>query len=71
MYRHTVNNKGHEHVVFQYFAKAKSDKTSDSVLDNEKGVEIKWCTLEDLENLDLRPDIRLLAQEALKELGEF
>jgi 8-oxo-dGTP pyrophosphatase MutT (NUDIX family) len=70
MYRHNINET-HEHVVFIYFAKSKTDKTSDSILDHEKGSQIKWCALEDLDMLDLRPDIKFLAQQALKELGEF
>ncbi len=59
----------HEHVVFVYFATCDTDEVSDSVLDHEKGVELKWCTKEDLETMDLVPNIKFYAEEALKELS--
>jgi len=69
MGRHRVNEI-HEHVYMVYFSTSVSDIISDSVLDHEKGVEIKWCTKEDLETMDLIPNIKFYAIEALKELGE-
>ncbi len=63
-------NDTHEHVFMVYFATSNSDCISDSVIDHEKGVEIKWCTKEDLENMDLIPNIKFFALEALRELGE-
>jgi len=67
--RHRVN-ENHEHVVFVYFATTDSDVISESVLDHEKGVEVKWVTKEELETMDLVPNIKFYAEEALKELGE-
>ncbi len=69
MGRNKVNDI-HEHVFMVYFATCKSDTISDSILDHEKGVEIRWCTKEDLATMDLVPNIRFYAEEALKELGE-
>lgn len=67
--RHKVSET-HEHVVFVYFAKSDTDIISDSILEHEKGSEIKWATLEELQTMNLRPNIYHLATEALKELGE-
>jgi hypothetical protein len=52
-----------------YFARAFTDIISDSILDHEKGVEVKWITKEELETMDLVPNIKFYAQEALKELS--
>ena len=67
--KHKVNDT-HEHVVFVYFAKSDTDAISDSILEHEKGAEIKWVTKEELEAMDLRPNVRHLAKKALEELGE-
>jgi 8-oxo-dGTP pyrophosphatase MutT (NUDIX family) len=67
--RHRVNET-HEHVVHVYFAKSNTDVISDSVLEHEKGSEIKWATMEDLQTMDLVPNIKFYAEQALKELGE-
>lgn len=68
MGRHRVNDT-HEHVYMVYFATSNTDVISDSVLDHEKGVEVKWVTKEELETMDLVPNIKFYAQEALKELS--
>ncbi len=65
---HYVNNI-HKHTIFVYFAKAKSDKISESISEHER-TETKWVTLEELERMDLRPNVLFYAKEALKELGE-
>lgn len=67
--RHKINDI-HEHVALVYFVKSKNNNVSESILEHEKHAEIKWCTAEDLENMDLRSDIKFSAQKALKELGE-
>ncbi len=67
--RHFVNET-HEHVVFVYFAKSNTEAISDSILEHEKGVEVKWFSKEDLENTDLVPNIKFYATKALEELGE-
>ncbi|MCC6323423.1 NUDIX domain-containing protein, partial [Candidatus Nomurabacteria bacterium] len=50
--RHPVN-ENHEHIAFVYFATTENDIVSDSVLGHEKGVETKWFSKEDLENIEL------------------
>jgi len=67
--RHRVN-ENHEHIVFVYFAKADTDTVTDSVLDHEKGAEIKWATKEDLLEMNLVPNVLFYASKALEELGE-
>ncbi len=59
----------HEHVVFVYFASCHTDVVTDSVLEHEKGAETKWVTKEELETMDLVPNIKFYALEALKELS--
>lgn len=62
-------NKIHRHVILVYFAKAKSDVVSDSISEHER-TETKWVTLEELEEMNLFPNVLCYAKEALKELGE-
>lgn len=68
MGRHKVNEI-HEHVYMVYFATCESDIVFDSVSDHER-TETKWCSKEDLDTMDLVPNIKFYAEEALKELGE-
>lgn len=68
MGRHRVNEI-HEHVFMVYFATAESDQVSESLSDHER-TETRWVTLEELETMDLLPNIRFYAQEALKALAE-
>jgi len=65
---HTVNNT-HKHIVFVYFAKTDTDRIYDSEMEHER-TETRWATKEELEKMDLRPNILFYATEALKELGE-
>ena len=58
----------HKHVVFVYFATSETDKITDSISEHEKS-DTCWCTKEDIENMDLRPNIKFYALEALKELS--
>lgn len=69
MGRHPVS-EGHEHIALVYFATADSDVVSESVLGHEKGVETKWVTMEELNSMELVPNVLFYASEALKELGE-
>ncbi len=66
--KHSVNEV-HEHVIFVYFAKAQNDKISESVSEHERA-ETRWVTLEELEKMDLRPNVLFYAKKALEELGE-
>lgn len=66
--RHPVNDT-HEHVAFTYFATSETDEIKDSRHDHEKADTI-WCSMGDLQKMDLVPNVRFYAKEALKELGE-
>lgn len=66
--RHRVNDT-HEHMTFVYFAKSETDQISDSVSNHERS-ETRWVTMEELETMDLVPNIKFYAQEALKELAQ-
>jgi 8-oxo-dGTP pyrophosphatase MutT (NUDIX family) len=77
-YRHLVGprflgshqvNKIHKHVIFVYFAKAKSDKVFDLMSEHERA-ETKWVTKDELKDMNLFPNVLYYAEEALKELGE-
>ncbi len=59
----------HEHLVSVYFAKTDTDVIADSISEHERS-ETRWVTIEELDNMDLVPNIKFYAQEALKELGE-
>ncbi|HWA31882.1 MAG TPA: NUDIX domain-containing protein [Candidatus Paceibacterota bacterium] len=65
--RHKVSDT-HEHIVFVYFATAESDAVAPSSNYHERA-ETRWVSLKELETMDLRPNVRHLAAEALKELG--
>lgn len=65
---HTVNDT-HKHIVFVYFAKADSDGISDSKMEHER-TKTCWATKEELEKMNLRPNILFYAKKALEELGE-
>lgn len=66
--RHSVNNI-HEHIVFVYFATSNTDKILEPVDIKEKA-ETRWVSIEELEKMDLIPNVLFYAKEALKELGE-
>lgn len=66
--RHRVSDT-HEHVCFVYFATADTEQIADSVLDHEKDAETKWVTKEELDKMDLVPNVRFYAKEALKALA--
>lgn len=69
MYRNRINEV-HEHIAFVYFATTDTDQFAESVLDHESGVEMRWFSLADLETVELRPDIRFYATEALQRVGK-
>ena len=66
--RHPVGTQ-HEHIAFVYFATSNSDEIKNSYHEYEKA-KTKWCTAEDVKQMDLVPNVRFYAEEALKELGE-
>ena len=61
-------NESHSHIVFVYFATSSNDKVIDSVSEHEKS-ETCWCTKKEIEKMDLRPNVKFYALEALKELS--
>ena len=67
--RHRIN-EAHEHVTFVYFARAKSDVTSQG--DGEVNEEMRWFTKEELNDpsFGIRENIKQYAEEALKVLGQ-
>ncbi len=63
-----IHNVGdtHKHIVFVYFATSKTDKIVDSINEHERS-KTCWVTKEELEKMDLVPNVRFYALEALKE----
>ena len=57
----------HEHVNMVYFAKASSDQVKPQ--EGEQQGDWKWCTKEDLQTMDLRPDVKFYAELALETLS--
>lgn len=66
--RHNINDT-HEHIVFVYFATTETDKIKDSESEHERS-KVCWVTSEDLAKMELLPNVRSYAEEALKELGK-
>jgi 8-oxo-dGTP pyrophosphatase MutT (NUDIX family) len=59
----------HEHVVFVYFATSDTDQIADSLKEHERS-ETRWVTADELDTMELVPNIKFYAQEALKALGK-
>ena len=66
--RHPVSNN-HEHIAFVYFATADTDVIAESISAHERS-NARWVSMEELEKMDLVPNIYFYATEALKELGK-
>lgn len=66
--RHKVNDV-HDHVMFVYFATSDTDIIAQPVHEHEQA-ETRWFSIEDLDKIDLSPNVRLYAREALKELSK-
>lgn len=67
--KHPVNDT-HEHITFVYFATSDTYSIFDSILDHEKGVDTRWVSIEELDTMDLVPNIKFYAEEALKALSK-
>ena len=67
--RHPVG-EGHEHIAFVYFATTDSDKISESLSSHER-TETKWVTLDEIQTMNLVPNVLFYATEALKALGKI
>ncbi len=65
--RHPASNT-HEHIAFVYFGISNTDKMLDPIDETEEA-ETRWVSKEELENMELVPNIKFYATEALKELG--
>ena len=63
--RHRISPE-HEHVTFVFFA---TSLTND-VQPEQENDEWRWCTKEDLDLMDLRPNIRYYAEKALQTLAQ-
>lgn len=66
--RHPVNDT-HEHITLVYFGISETDKILEPVDEKEKA-ETCWVSKEELEKMDLVPNVLFYAKEALEELGE-
>ncbi len=58
----------HEHINLAYFATTKNDTLAPAAGETTDG--LVWCTKDDLQTMDLRPDIKFYAELALDTLGE-
>jgi 8-oxo-dGTP pyrophosphatase MutT (NUDIX family) len=65
--RHPVSPT-HEHIAFVYFATSETGALSDPIHQHER-TETVWATKEDLETMDLIPNVKFYAEEALRELS--
>ncbi len=66
--RHRVNDT-HEHIFFVYFATTENNMVSVALNEHEQ-CETRWVNKEELETMDLIPNVKFYAVEALKALGE-
>lgn len=66
--RHWVNTH-HEHVIFVYFATSDSDNVQVGT-DGDRSDDWKWVTKKELETMDLRPNVKFYAHQALTELAQ-
>ncbi len=62
-------NETHKHISLVYFATSATETVLDSESEHER-TESRWVSMEELDSMDLIPNIRFYAKEALKELGK-
>lgn len=62
LYRHCINET-HEHICFVYFARSTTDKTSNQ--SEELSEDIRWFSLEELDNPEITDHVRNYAKRAL------
>ena len=65
LHRHNISST-HEHIDHVYFGTSTTDKV---VLESPTD-EVRWFTKEELDTVDLHPDIKFFAKLALDTLGE-
>lgn len=63
-----ITSGTHEHIGLVYFAVSENDDVVPGH-DGDRSDEWKWCAYEDLETMDLHPDIRAYARAALDALA--
>lgn len=66
--RHPVG-ENHEHIAFVYFATSDTDQTTESKSEHER-TQTRWVSKEELDTMDLVPNVRFYAEKALKELSK-
>ena len=66
--RHPVSDT-HDHVAFVYFATSDTDVIVNSLSEHEQS-ETRWVSKKELDIMDLIPNVRFYAMEALKELSK-
>lgn len=66
--RHYSDKHGHEHVTLVYFARTQSTDIK-AQYEDDKSEECRWCTTEDLDDMDLWPNVKAYALAALARLG--
>ncbi len=66
--RHQTNLKGHEHITFVYFARARSTDIK-AQYEDDKSEECRWCTRKEIERMKLWPNVKYYALAALEQLG--
>ena len=66
--RHKTNRDGHEHITFVYFARTDSTQIK-ALYEEDKSEECRWCTLQELVEMDLWENVRKYAMNALERLG--
>jgi 8-oxo-dGTP pyrophosphatase MutT (NUDIX family) len=67
MNRHRISPT-HEHVTMVFFGTATSDVVKVEY-EGDKSDDWKWLSKEELDSLDLKPDVKFWATKALEELG--
>lgn len=66
LHRHATSPT-HEHINLAYFATSTTDELAPAPEESQEG--LRWCTKEDLVQMDLREDIAFYAKLALETLG--
>lgn len=59
----------HQHVEFVYFATSESNEVNPQE-ESDRSDQYVWATLEKLNEMDLKKDVRFYATDALKQLGK-
>ena len=65
LHRHFISPT-HEHINMAYFGTSTTDVLAPAPGESTDG--LKWCTREDLQTMDLRPDIKFYAELAIEKL---